>query len=272
MKETAIKNTKANIIFKSVLFCISFTALFVALTFFKSFIPEKFERFTHGIIGTIAAIFVTYVFLKFDKKSFADINLKWEKTTLKNFCIGVLIGIGIMGSLSLIVIYFSGFQIETNSNSNILKFLFWSLAFLPLAFMEEIGFRAYPLVILKDKAGIRYSIIITSVLFALYHIVNGWTIQNSFLGAGVWGIIYGLAAIYSKGIAMATGIHYAANVTTSLFDNSSNSFNLWDIKPANGLTMENYEPNQMMILLPQIIMLLLSIICMEWYIRKKNYR
>jgi hypothetical protein len=136
--------------------------------------------------------------------------------------------------------------------------------------MEEVGFRAYPLIILKDKTGIRNSIIITSILFALYHVANGWTIQNSFMGAGVWGIIYGLAAIYSNGISMPTGMHYAANLTASAFGISNGSFNIWILKQDNGMSLENYQSSQLTILIPQIIVLLLGIICMEWYLKKKN--
>ena len=184
---------------------------------------------------------------------------------------GVLAGIVLMGLLTFSVIYFSNFKVETNSNSNLLNFLLCTVPFIPLAFMEEVGFRAYPLILLKDKTGIRNSIIITSLLFALYHIANGWTIQNSFLGAGVWGIIYGLAAIYSNGISMPTGMHYAANLTTSAFGISNDSFNIWILKQDNGMSLENYESSQLTILIPQISILVLGVICMEWYLRKKNY-
>jgi uncharacterized protein len=173
--------------------------------------------------------------------------------------------------LTLSVILFSNFKIEINNNSNILNFLFWTLPLIPLAFMEEVGFRAYPLIILKDTIGIRNSILITSILFALYHIVNGWTIQSAFLGAGVWGIIYGLAAIYSNGISMPTGMHYAANLTTSAFGISNTSFNIWVLKQKSGLTLENHQSSQLITVIPQISVLLLGIIFMELYLRKKNY-
>jgi membrane protease YdiL (CAAX protease family) len=271
MKETKNLNTRITYIFKSILFCIVFTVLFVIFSFTKTFVPGKFERIAHGAIGTIVALLTTYLFLKIDKKSFADIGLKFEKTSLKKFIFGILIGIAIMGLLTLSVILFSNFKIETNNNSNILTFLFWTIPLIPLAFMEEVGFRAYPLIILKDKLGIRNSILITSILFALYHIANGWTIQNSFLGAGVWGIVYGLAAVYSNGISLPTGIHYAANLTTSAFGISNTSFNIWVLKQKNGMTLENYQSSQLLTLIPQISVLLLGILCMEWYLRK-NYR
>jgi uncharacterized protein len=262
-------NVKIKYILKSMLFCLLFTGLFVFFSFVKPFIPFKFERLGYGIMGTTAALLITFLFLKIDKKTFADIGLKFENATLKKFFIGIVVGAGIMGLMTIGVIYFSGFKMEANKNSSILNFLFYTLPLIPLAFMEEVAFRAYPLILLKDHGGLRMSILITSILFALYHISNGWTIENSFLGAGVWGIVYGSAAIYSNGISMSTGIHYAANLTTSLFGVTGSSFNIWILKQKDGLTLENYHSSQLTILIPQITLLIIGVICMEWLVKNK---
>lgn len=263
-------NTKTRYILISILFCIVFTGLFIVLSFTKSFIPEKLERFAHGTIGTIVALLTTYLFLRFNRTSFADIGLQFGRTTLVHFFTGFAIGIGIMGLMTGSVIYFSGFKIEVNNNSNILYFLLGTLPLVPLAFTEEIAFRGYPLAVLKKNTSIHTSIIITSILFALYHVANGWTITNSFLGAGVWGIIFGLAAIHSNGISMPTGLHYAANLTTSAFAVTDNSFNIWVLKQENGLTAENYQASQLETLIPQVSLLVLAIICMKWVLRNKT--
>jgi membrane protease YdiL (CAAX protease family) len=263
-------NVKIKYILKSILFCIVFTGIFVIFSLAKSFIPQKFERIVHGIIGTIAALLTTFLFLKIDKKSFADIGLKFEGTTIKKFFIGIIAGIGIMGLMTISVIIYSDFKIELNKDSSILKFLFFSLPLIPLAFMEEVGFRAYPLTVLKEKSGLLMSILITSILFGFYHIANGWTIQNSFLGPGVWGIIYASAAIYSNGISMSTGLHYAANLTTSAFGITSKSFNIWVFRQKNGLPLENSHSSQLAMLIPQISLLIFGIFCICWLVKNKK--
>ena len=257
-------------ILKSILFCLVFIALLVAFSTLKSFISVKYERLAHGIIGTVVALLSTYLFIRFDKKSFSDIGLKFEKSTLKKFFAGILIGIVLMGLPAICVIYFSGFKIEVNENSSTLNFLFLTLPLILLSFMEEVAFRGYPLTILKEKTGIRISILITSILFALYHLANGWTIANSFLGAGVWGIVFGLSAIYSNGISMPTGLHYAANLTTSAFGITSNSFNIWVLKQQDGGSLENFHTSQLTTLIPQICLLILGIVCMELFIRSNK--
>ena len=190
MKKSISINVK--IILEATQFCIAFTGLFVAFSFFKSAIPPQFERLAHGTIGTIAAFLTSYLFLKFDKKTFADIGLIIEKTTLQNFFMGLLIGIALMGTLSLGVIYFSNFSIEINKNSTFFNFFLCTLPLIPLAFMEEMGFRGYPLVLLKNTIGMRQSVSITAIVFGFYHIVNGWTFQTAFLGRVFGGLFMAL--------------------------------------------------------------------------------
>ena len=261
--------TRAKYIFKATFFCIVFTGVFVLLSFAKSFVPGNFERLAHGIVGTLAAFLTTLLFLKFDRRRFSDIGLVFQRNTIVKFFAGVIAGVLIMGSLATGVLYFSNVRIEVNSGSNAWHFLLMTLPLIPLAFMEELGFRAYPLEILKDKIGIRLSIIITSILFALYHIANGWTIASSFYGPAVWGLIFGLAAIYSNGIAMPTGIHYAANLTTSAFGAANSAVSIWTLKQVNTPTTK-YHGTDWTTILPASILLTFAILCLELYIRRKN--
>lgn len=259
---------KTTLIFKATLFCIVFTGLLIVFSFAKNLLPNTLERLSHGIIGTLAAFLATFLFLKFDKKNFSDIQLFFDRKTGTKFLVGVLVGVVIMGLLATGVMYFTHIAIEFNPKTNILYFFLVTAPLIPLAFMEELGFRAYPLQILKDKIGIRLSITITSILFALYHIVNGWTIASSFLGPAVWGLVFGLAAIYSKGIAMPTGIHYAANLTTSAFGAEDNSIAIWRVTPTNTVATTYYGIDWT-IILPSLILLVFGIISIELYLRRK---
>ena len=268
MEVTTQSNIKTKYLFKAILFCVVFIGLFIIFSFAKNFIPGKFERWAHGIIGTFAAFFTTALFLKFDKKQFSDVGLIVKRNTIAKFFAGVLVGIITMGLLTIVVLHFTHAKIQTNLSSNFLHFLLMTLPLLPLAFMEELGFRAYPLEILKDKIGKRQSIIITSILFALYHVANGWTIASSFYGPAVWGLVFGLAAIYSKGIAMPTGIHYAANLTTSAFGTANNAASIWIIKQTQTPTTKSGEWDWVTIL-PAVALLVFAIICIELYIKRK---
>ena len=261
--------SKLKIISKATLFCILFTGLFVVLSFSKTSFPASYERLSHGVIGTIAAFLVTIVFLKYDKKRFSDIQLYFDKRTIGKFFVGIAIGVVLMGLLATGVMYFTDVSIEPNQKANIFRFFIMTSPLILLALCEELGFRAYPLQILKNKVGMRLSIVITSVLFALYHIVNGWTISSSFFGPGVWGLLFGLAAIYSNGIALPTGIHYAINLTTSAFGGEDNSIALWTVKQTNTATTI-YKGIDLAIVLPSLAILLLALTSIEFFMRRKT--
>ena len=255
---------------KVTLYCIAFTGIYLLAYFIKAPVYNEYEKLPHAIIGVLVALLLTWLFLKADGKTFRQIGLFWEGSqTLLRFVRGVLIGILLMGAMTLAVIFFSGFRIVLNPGSTIPGFLWASLSLLPLAFMEEFAFRAYPLETLKAKSGIRITIFLTAFLFGAYHLANGWTLQDSFLGAGVWGIIFGLAALWSGGIALPTGLHYAVNLTTSAFTVSTGSYQLFLLKSADGQSLENYQGSQLEVLLPAVCLLLTGLAAMEWYRRKK---
>jgi uncharacterized protein len=256
-------------IFKSILFCVVFTGILVIFSLTKNMFPNSFERLAHGTMGTLAALLTTVLFLKFDRKRFSDIGLIFERMTIVKFFAGMLAGVAIMGMLAAGVIYFSNMTVAVNPGSNVWYFLLMTLPLIPLAFMEELGFRAYSLQILKDKIGIRGSIYITSILFALYHIVNGWTIASIFLGPAIWGLVFGLAAIYSRGIAMPTGIHYAANLTTSALGAKNTAASLWKVEQS-GTTEIRQQGIGWSMILPSLVLLIFAVICLELYMRRKN--
>lgn len=254
---------------KTILFCASFLVLLISLSFSNSLVSHEFARLSYGVLGVIAALLTTTVFLRIDRLSFSAIGFIFNGATIKSFIQGSFIGILIMGLLSYGVIAAAGFKIVLNTENSFSKFFLGAIPILLLAYMEEIAFRGYPLYLLKDKLGARSNLLFTSLLFSLYHIANGWAIQDAFLGPGSWGLIFGLAALYTNGIAMPTGIHFAVNLTTSAFGVSGNSFNIWILRQKNGASLIDYKSSALATLIPQICVLVLAIILMEIYVRKK---
>ena len=84
--------------------------------------------------------------------------------------------------------------------------------FLALACMEELGFRGYPLRTLSAALGTRTALLVVSVLFAASHVLFGWPWQSILLGVLPSGVLFGVAAIVSRGLFMPIGLHAAMNV------------------------------------------------------------
>lgn len=251
---------------KSVLFCAIVTGLLKLSLFITSSIPELGKNFLSSAIGPMLTLLVTYLFLKFDKKTFSSIGLKFERATIGKFCIGFLFGILTMTVLILSIVYASGLSIQPTKSGSILFVLFSALPIIILlAVMEELTFRGYPMITLKNGVGAMPALIITSVLFGLYHVVFGWGIQG-FFSTSIWGLAFGLLAIYSKGISMPTGFHAAGNLVQSAF---GSSFGIWEVVSINGQQPKDF-PNSRATIIYLLILLIIIIFCIRLVFKREN--
>jgi len=262
-------NEGLKITFKSILFCMVFVAILMLVSQFKNLIPREFERFTYGIIGTGVAFFTTWLFLRFDKRSFADIGLKWESKTIKRFFTGSLTGLFISATMILGLVAFTNLELNIQGEYSVLTFFTWTLALIPLAFMEELAFRAYPFIHLQEATGIRIAQIIIAILFALYHFVGGQSLFSSFIGPGVWSFVFGLAMIMSGGISFPTGLHYGANLFLAAVGQHKQFESIWVIRYEKGTNPETMNLDLAGNLI-QFILFIATIAVMEWWLRRKN--
>lgn len=175
----------------------------------------------------------------------------------------------IMAVFIICFIYSIGLKMRLSKDASILPLILNALPIIILlAFMEEVIFRAYPLVILKNGPGNIPAVVITSILFGLYHVVFGWG-MTGFLSTGIWGLAFGTLAIYSNGISMPTGFHAAGNFIQMALGSSGSSYNITEIVYKDGSPVKNYSDNQATII-ATLILFLFILLCMKWLLPKKN--
>ena len=137
--------------------------------------------------------------------------------------------------------------------------------------MEEVAFRSYPFLKLNKVFGLRITQVIIAVSFALYHIIQGWGFQIAFLGPGIWAFVFGLAAVWSKGIAVPTGIHMALNLIQQLVGmKSGDSESIWLLTLPENISDAAMAQAETWGIITQLLVLAAAIICIEIYIRKNN--
>lgn len=168
-----------------------------------------------------------------------------------------------------IVINFSSIEMITNENANIQTVLFWLLAFFPLAFMEEIIFRGYAFSKIYKNIGIWPAQIFMAILFAWYHDFTGITLLNQLLGPAIWVLIYGVAAIWSKGIALPTGLHMAINVVLAIVGEKDERHAIWNLEYSTEITPILQSQTECIGILMQLCILVLAITFTE-YLRRKS--
>lgn len=260
-----------NAVVRSILFWIVFIVLLVASGFASNtFLPPGQSRFGYGILATFTALFATWIFLKVEKRSFRDVGLVWESKTLPRFFAGLIIGSLIFGLILLALILFSEIRFKLNPQPFNVSMLIPYLVLIPLALMEEIGFRAYPFLKLNKSVGLLTTQLIVAVAFAVYHIINGWSVEGAFLGTFVWAWVFGLAAIWSGGIAVPTGLHVALNVIPGLIDFKDRGNSIWVIDYRDNVQEHVIAGTDKIGLIMQIVILVAAIALTLFYNRRRQ--
>ncbi|MFZ4057916.1 MAG: CPBP family intramembrane glutamic endopeptidase [Ferruginibacter sp.] len=247
--------------------------LFIGGVLIRAQVGPEIQDLVYGGIGMVASILATLIVLRIDRQSFASLGLQWQQGTIVRFIKGLLIGALLFGGIVFLLLLFTHLRIKPNSFS--LQQFPWLLylAIIPLALMEEVAFRGYPLIKLNRTCGIYCAQIIIALVFALYHIVQGWDVTVAFLGPGIWAIIFGWAALYSKGIAMPTGIHVALNAGQNLVGmKGASAAAFWLIEQPVGATESSITRANTIGLLTQVLMLLIGIVLTVLFVNKIKKR
>ena len=216
------------------------------------------------VSGTVAAFFVTWLFLKWEKNSFRSIGLVWERDTLWRFFQGLLLGAGIFLAMFGMLLTIKGVALEWIPWHADGWTLVAYLGIIPLGIMEEVAFRSYSFRRLK-VCGLRVTQVVTALAFALYHISMGWSVYIAFLGPFAWSFVFGLAAAWSRGIAVPAGIHIAINILQGAMG----------LKGSGLICRLKYAPGSIaaaerMGVILQLTVLAAGIIATEYFIRRKR--
>lgn len=260
--------TRAAALVKSILFILLFMGPLIIGGIVRNMFPSTYDMLIYGVLGTLGGLLIAWVFLKIEKKSFASIGLMWERKTLSRFLSGFLIGTLIFIGILLTLLSFSELTMHYHPDPFDLRFLFAYLPIFPLALMEEIGFRSYPQIRIKNAYGVWISQFVIAVSFGAYHILNGWSLYVSLTGPFVWAFVFGLAALYSRGIAMPTGIHFALNVLQNAVGLKGNGGAFWKLDYPSGTPQVLMERTDKIALLLHVTILLSALVCTAWYIKK----
>jgi len=86
------------------------------------------------------------------------------------------------------------------------------LAYLALACREELAFRGYPLRRLEPLIGPWGAQLLVALVFAVEHVAGGSTWRQALVGPGVGSLLFGMAAITTRGLAVPIGLHAAWNL------------------------------------------------------------
>jgi len=195
-----------------VLFCLCCAIILAAASGFTKLLAKPWDAFTALSAAILLVICFTYLFSRWERVALTDIGMVPGKYSLTRILAGFIIGFTMAGVQPLLLLLFSNHIRFVLSTQFPLDALFTSLFLYSLVAMrEEIAFRAYPLRVLNNAFGPWVALFVIFIIFSLEHVAGGMSWFHAFIGPGVGSILFGVAALSTKGLAMPIGLHIAWN-------------------------------------------------------------
>ena len=157
----------------------------------------------------------TALALRLDGDALRDLGLTPTRRRLYEFSIGLALGIGSFAALALV----RGLTVGASWSFASREAVPAAVAGIGIAFVlmfpEELMFRGYAFRRLLQVFGTWPTILISSALFGLYHLVGTqmWGMGLFFRGAmpALGGVVFGWAAVRTRGLALPIGLHLGGN-------------------------------------------------------------
>ena len=164
-----------------------------------------------GTIATLWALVLTFVFVRWDNISLNDAGVVPDLRSPARFALGFVIGLLIVAMWWSVLAAFGDIRWVPAADAFSVETLVVLVAFIVLSCREELAFHGYPLQRLKGPFGVWGALLSVASIFAIEHMAGGWTWTQAVLGSGIGSLMFGMAAIASRGLALPIGLHAAWN-------------------------------------------------------------
>ena len=190
-----------------------FHALAFLLLTAPIYLSSAFLPVGHPLVWVAILLFVTWLFLKREGRTLAVLGLNPAWRRLAELIAGIALGTLLILLVALCVRLFLPFKWSWNAAFRWDAAAFSLLYFLSGNAVEELLFRGYSFERLIAGLGLWKAQVATALLFAVFHMVNGWPWQIALTGTTVGSLLFGMVFIRWRSVPAAIGVHAAANWT-----------------------------------------------------------
>lgn len=200
-------------ILRVALFLVGYCAILFVASIPKGMVPPAFADLVWGTLSSIGILALTLWLMRREQRDLASIGLQPHGGTALRLLGGFAIGAAVYAlTLALISVSVGPIRLTAGAASGGGTILLVTASFLALSCMEELGFRAYPLRTLAPSIGVWPAQLLVAVTFGLAHMLFGWAWQPVLFGVIPSALLFGAAAMRSRGLALPIGIHAALNL------------------------------------------------------------
>lgn len=164
-----------------------------------------------GVVTAAATLALTILFAYLNGLKLVDVGVSLNRLTLRQLMIGFFLGF-LLVALNTMIMYLAGHvrwvpSLQINLSEIIIMFIIY----FSLSCREELSFRGYPLFRLESFWGLWAAQLITAGFFALEHIIGGANWGQALTGILAGSLLFGMAALATRSLALPIGLHAAWN-------------------------------------------------------------
>lgn len=164
------------------------------------------------VFASVLTFLLVYLFTRWEKLRLIDVGVVPGRSTIQRFVVGYVIGLLMAVIQALIVFGFGHLQLTIVPNITAPQILLPLSLYFFVACREELVFRSYSLRSLDYSFSSAVALLFITVIFVLEHVVAGMTWKMAVIGSGLGGILFGLSALKTRGLALPLGLHSAWNL------------------------------------------------------------
>jgi membrane protease YdiL (CAAX protease family) len=174
-------------------------------------LPGRWPEFLIGAVACFWAFALTVLFVRRERIRLGDVGVGLSRRSVPHLVSAFLAGlllVGLWASISAAAGYVRWARASEVGFASMSASL---IVYLVLSCREELAFRGYPLRRLEGPFGIWGAQLIVAMVFAAEHRAGGWPWTQALFGSGVGSLLFGMAAIATRGLAVPIGLHAAWN-------------------------------------------------------------
>jgi membrane protease YdiL (CAAX protease family) len=173
----------------------------------------------HPFLLLVIVLAISYAFVRSEGRSLSVLGLEVSWRPIREAATGFLGGAAVILVVAACIGITLSFPWARNPQFSGAAVVFSLLWLLMGNAVEELIFRGYSFERLIASVGLWKAQGVTAVLFAIFHLANGWSWQAALFGTTVGSLLFGMVFVRWRSVPAATGVHVAANWTRDLLLN-----------------------------------------------------
>jgi membrane protease YdiL (CAAX protease family) len=193
------------------LFIVACAVVLAAVSPIAAKMPGRWPELLTGLLSSLGAFALTLLFVRWERLNLDDVGAAVNARSVMRLASGFLIGLLLVALWAAILAASGSMRWARASGGGLSSAVIALAAYLALACREELAFRGYPLRRLDERFGFVFAQLFVALVFAAEHKLGGWPWSRALAGAGVGALLFGMAAIATRGLAVPIGLHAAWN-------------------------------------------------------------